>query len=293
MARNGSGTYVRTNGVNTGSTTWTTDRNQGAAILAGRHDTHDQDIADALTQSISADGQTTVTANLPMSTFRHTGVGAGVGRTDYARLDQVQDASVAWGGNSSGAANVFACSLTPAISAYVGGLRLAFVAHQNSTSTATLNVNGVGAIALVTSEGFALTPYAIRSGQIVEVIYNSSSFYIQNPTTIQLPYQTLAATGTTQGTAAAIQSSMCVVTSATAGANDGVILPAAKRGASIRVALSTSPVSVKIYPASGEYIAVSPAIGPTVNASITADPTTTFMYAFFCKTDGTWFYDAI
>jgi len=287
MARNGSGTYVRTNGVNTGSTTWTTDRNQGATILAGRHDTHDQDIADALTQSISADGQTTITANLPMSTFRHTGVGAGVAATDYARLDQAQSSSTIWGGNSTGAANVYACSLTPAISSYTGGLQLAFFAHQDNTGAATLNINGLGATNILSREGFTLVPYSIKTSTVVHVVYNSSAFYLLSQTPIFQGYQAAAAAGTTQGTATAITSSFFVATSAVLGASDGVRLPAGKRGMKIFVCMADpgSADAINVYPASGEQIVGYGVNGPIVISNSSNDR----IRMLVCMTDGEWY----
>lgn len=287
MPRNGSGTYVRTNGVNGGSTTWTSDRDQNAEIRAGRHDTHDQDIADALTSSIAKDGQTSPTANLPMATFRHTGVGNGVNRTDYAALGQVQDSSVLWAGASSGAANVYACSLTPALTTYVDGFRVAFFAHQDNTSTATLNVNSVGAISILSREGFTLVPYTIKTSTVVEVVYKGSAFYIVSQTPIFNGYQAATATGTTQGTARQITSSFFVATTVTAGANDGVILPAAKRGMSI-VVCNGGVDTLNVYPASGESIQPFPY---TANASRSINSYTgsnACSRIFLAIFDGTW-----
>ena len=68
MARNGSGTYVvytPGNPVVTGTTTNSTAFNNTI-----------NDIATALTGSISADGQTPITANIPMNSHKLTGLGA-------------------------------------------------------------------------------------------------------------------------------------------------------------------------------------------------------------------------
>lgn len=74
MARNGSGTYslVSGNPVTTGSTISSTWANNTLS-----------DIATALTGSIAADGQTPVTANLPMGTFKHTGAGSATATGQY------------------------------------------------------------------------------------------------------------------------------------------------------------------------------------------------------------------
>ena len=153
MAFNGSGTFNRDNGTNSGATTWALDRDAAIKITALNHDTHDQDIADGLTNCVTKDGQTTITANIPMAGFLHTNVGNATARNHYAAAGQIQDASLAWGGTYSGAANVFAITLTPAITAYTAGARVRFKAHQSSTGSATLNVNSVGANTIKNSSG--------------------------------------------------------------------------------------------------------------------------------------------
>lgn len=63
MAWNGSGTFSRTNGTHTGSTTWVRDRDAGAYILAGRHDLHDQDLADGIGACLTKNNETKPTAD--------------------------------------------------------------------------------------------------------------------------------------------------------------------------------------------------------------------------------------
>jgi hypothetical protein len=76
MARNGSGVYSlpATSSFNPAVT--------GQSATAADWNTTGTDIAAALTQSISQDGQTTVTANIPFAGFRLTGVGNPVGAQD-------------------------------------------------------------------------------------------------------------------------------------------------------------------------------------------------------------------
>jgi hypothetical protein len=88
MARNGSGTYVRTDGVRTGSTVFAQEQSAGINILATNLDVEAQDMADALTASIAKDGQTVPTANLPMGGYKHTGVADATADTQYATLGQ-------------------------------------------------------------------------------------------------------------------------------------------------------------------------------------------------------------
>lgn len=203
MPFNGSGTFSRSNGVNSGSTTWQTDRDAGTLILAGRHDTHDEDIATGLTTAICKDGQTTVTANLPMGGYKHTNVGNASARTQYATAGQIQDGSVLWAGTASGTTTITA-SVSPAITAYVTGMRLAFLMGASpSGASPTLNVNSVGAASLVDPRtGAALPASYLAASRVVEVIYNGTGFTVLSPSATHVG--ALSVTGAFSGLSATI-----------------------------------------------------------------------------------------
>lgn len=177
MPRNGSGTYSRTNSVFNGSTVWTQDRNAGTAISSTLHDNHDQDIADALTASIAKDGQTTPTANLPMGGFKHTNVANGSARNEYLGIGQCQDGGVLWAGNSAGGANTYNLTLTPAITAYVDGMKFMFRAHQVNTGASTMSINGLTAYNIHKGGG-TVRADDINTNTLYTVIYYSSLFYL-------------------------------------------------------------------------------------------------------------------
>lgn len=142
--------------------------------MASRHDSHDQAIADGLTNCICKDGQTTPTANISMGGYQLTNLGTGTSRTHGTPVGQVQDGSPIWGGTSSGAANVFSATLSPSVSAYVAGMRVMFIAHQSNTGACTLALNGLTATAIRKSDGtVALAANDIISGQIVVCVYDS------------------------------------------------------------------------------------------------------------------------
>ena len=69
MAYNGSGVYSPP-GASFPAVT-------GTVIDSTKYNAVVNDIATALTTAITKDGQTTITANLPMATYRHTGVSDG------------------------------------------------------------------------------------------------------------------------------------------------------------------------------------------------------------------------
>ena len=136
MPRNGSGSY----------TLPVAAFQSGQTISSAAVNSDLSDIATALTQSVSRDGQTTITANQPMAGFNHTGVGNASARNQYAALGQVQDGGAIWGGTAGGTADALTLTLTPAITAYATGMVIEFLAGAAAnTGAATVNVNGVGA----------------------------------------------------------------------------------------------------------------------------------------------------
>lgn len=86
MPRDGNGVFNRTNGTFTGPNTWAQQAASASnEINSGRHDTHDEDIAQALTGSLPRDGQAPMNADLPMGNQRITNLGAPTQNTDAAR----------------------------------------------------------------------------------------------------------------------------------------------------------------------------------------------------------------
>lgn len=82
MPRNGSGTYQ----LPAGQPVVT-----GTVISSSTFNTLTNDLANALTQSLSKDGQTPATANLPMGGFKLTGLANGSASTDSVSYGQVQN----------------------------------------------------------------------------------------------------------------------------------------------------------------------------------------------------------
>lgn len=82
MAFNGSGVFNRIY-------SWVTDAANGIDVSSTRTDTDTNDIASGLSNCICKDGQTTVTANIPMAGFKFTGLGTGSATTDSVNLSQL------------------------------------------------------------------------------------------------------------------------------------------------------------------------------------------------------------
>lgn len=176
MAWNGAGTYTRNNGTYTGTTVWQQDASAGTKITASNHDTHDQDVATALNNCLCKDGQNTPTANLPMGSYKHTGVGNAAARDSYAAAGQVIAGSLVYASTVGGTADAITLTLGIAPASYTAGLRVYFIAGSSNTGAVTVDVNSLGTKDVKDVNGNALPANAIRANQLVEIVYNGTAF---------------------------------------------------------------------------------------------------------------------
>lgn len=75
----------------------------------------------------------------------------------------------------AGATDTYACSITPSLDAYREGTHYTFKANTANTGAATVNFNGVGAVAIKTAAGADLATGDIRAGQMVDVVYTATA----------------------------------------------------------------------------------------------------------------------
>lgn len=159
----------------------------GTTIDATKVNDNFSDIGAALTQSLSKDGQTVPTANLPMGNFRHTGVAAATARTHYLRADQYIDGSLVFA-EDSGTADAYAITLSPGITAYVEGQSFwVKIAHANLTTTPTFVVNGLTAGTITWPDGTALAAGDLPANACVEfecaaVSTGTPTWHLMTPT---------------------------------------------------------------------------------------------------------------
>ena len=168
MSRNGTGTYnlPAGNPVSTGTTISSSWANSTLS-----------DIGSALTGSIASDGQTTPTANLPMGTYAHTGVGNATARTMYASAGQVQDSTFTYLTSVAGT-NAITASAPVVMTAYATGQIFRFVAAGASTGAVTININSIGLKSVVRTDGSALVSGDIASGAAVQIMYDGTNFQL-------------------------------------------------------------------------------------------------------------------
>jgi len=156
MSYNGAGVFVRVHD-------WTSDADAAINIRADRMDEEHDGFATGLTTALTKDGQTTPTANLPMGTYRHTGVGEPTARTQYATVAGLQDGKWNWV-DGGGTADAITATYSPALTALVDG-QFCFVraTAANTTTTPTFAPNGLTARTIVKAGGQALAVGDIRA----------------------------------------------------------------------------------------------------------------------------------
>jgi len=169
MPRNGSGTFSLPQApFVTGTTISSTAVNSDFS-----------DIAAALTQSISKDGQTTYTGNQPMAGNKLTGLGAGTAATDSVNMSQL----VSGAANYALASGTDTITITPSpgITAYAIGQRFVIKIANTNTGAVTLNVNSVGAGAVTWPNGTALSAGDLPANAMIEVDVQATTpvFHLQ------------------------------------------------------------------------------------------------------------------
>ncbi len=134
------------------------------------------DINSEITRSIAADGQTTITANLPMNGKRHTGIANAAARSDYASWGQAQDSDALWGGVAGGTADTLTLTLTPAITVYKAGQSFRFISGAAANTTAmTVAVNGL-AVKDIKYKNAAITVGQLPANTAFEITYTGVHF---------------------------------------------------------------------------------------------------------------------
>lgn len=152
----------------------------GTLIESSKYNGVINDQSTALSTCITKDGQTTITANLPMSGYKHTNVAAGASRTDYAAMSNLQDRTGVYVATVGGTADAITLTPSPAIAAYAAGQQFSFIASGANTTAVTVNVSGLGAKAITKNGATALVAGDIPASSIVLIEYDGTQFQIIN-----------------------------------------------------------------------------------------------------------------
>lgn len=88
--------------------------------------------------------------------------------------------------SSTTAANTYTASLTPALLSLTAGTTLRVKFTNTNTGSATLNVDGLGAVTIKNADGTNLESGEIASGQVAVLIYDGTNFQLINPNLVVL-----------------------------------------------------------------------------------------------------------
>ena len=150
----------------------------GTVISSTAFNALTSDLATGLSTAITKDGQTTVTANIPMAGFKITGLGAATVGTDAVQYGQIQsntDKLVTVSGTDT-----LTGSVTPALTAYAAGNLFSFVVANTNTGAVTINIDGVGSKAITRTGSTALVAGDMVAGQVVLIEYDGTRFQLLN-----------------------------------------------------------------------------------------------------------------
>ena len=164
MAFNGTGTFLRLY-------SWATDKINSIPITASRVDAEMDGMATGLSNCITKDGQTTVSANIPFNSFKATGLGVGTARTDAITVGQVQDNQFLYLGTTSGSADAYTLAPSPAITAYTATQQFtAKISATNLTTTPYLQISAISnpaTTAVIKRLSATKTEIAVNIGDLV------------------------------------------------------------------------------------------------------------------------------
>ena len=175
----GGGTGYSFTGLNTGAVGLGTTSPGGQFHVVAKSDMKGLIVQGAASQTANLLElqNSAATALLTVNSTGSLAAASATTRAHAPTLGQVQDSTALWGGTSGGTANAQTLTLSPAITAYVAGQTFRFVSGFTNTAATTLNVNGVGAINIITANtGVSIASNYLTSGRPYEVVYNGSTF---------------------------------------------------------------------------------------------------------------------
>lgn len=168
MSFNGSGTFV----INSAGQPVVT----GTVISSTAFNALTADLATGLSTTMTKDGQTTATANIPMGTFKFTGLGVGSAATDSANISQVQNSFGSF--LTVAGTDTITATVSPSLTAYAAGQMFAFVAANTNTGAVTINISSLGAKAITKTGNTALTAGDLTANYLFVVVYDGTQFQV-------------------------------------------------------------------------------------------------------------------
>jgi hypothetical protein len=171
MPRNGNGLFTLVPGVNPVVPDTLIDANWANPTM--------NDVAQGLSNSLASDGQTAPTGNLPMSGFKHTGVGVAAALTEYARASQVQNGSIIRCIDGDSTDDHYEASLPFGATAFANGQMIVLqFPTTNMTTTPTLSINGGPQWPILREDGSAIVAGDCRDTVPSRLMWNDTSWLL-------------------------------------------------------------------------------------------------------------------
>lgn len=148
-------------------------------IKASQFNANMYDVFAGLTNCFTRDGQSPALNNLPMGGFRLTGLGNPTAATDAVNMRTLQNygAPIPLSG-AAGGPTTYTANAPFGLAALTAGQFFTFTPNIVNTGASTLNVNGIGAISVVTRGGTAVAANQLMASSTYLLYYNGTNFRI-------------------------------------------------------------------------------------------------------------------
>lgn len=95
-------------------------------------------------------------------------------------VDQIVNSQLLtlFGGVDTGSANNYVLNFVANFTAYADGITIFWIPSHNNTGPSTIDVNGLGPIAIVNQDGTPLVAGQIRANQVAQIMYYNGSFLL-------------------------------------------------------------------------------------------------------------------
>ncbi len=183
------------------------------------------DLATMISTAVMKDGQSTITADIPFSSNKITGLADGSSLQDAATIKNVINSTGVYVATVGGTADVITLSPSPSITAYVAGQTFKFIASGANTTNVTVAVSGLAAKAITKNGTSALVAGDIPSAMMVTATYDGTRFILASSNNLVNPVFSGTATGSLTGLAL----TTAVLTTSTVAADPSAALGVASK----------------------------------------------------------------
>jgi Coiled stalk of trimeric autotransporter adhesin len=165
-------------GVFTRLYSWVNDAASSIPITATRMDNDSNDIASALSNCVTRDGQGYFATNVNFNGYKGNNVAAGTLRTDAVNVGQLQDSLQDYLTSIAGT-NTITANLS-GLTAYVAGQSFWFLPAATNTGAVTINIQGLGAKNITKGGAIPLVAGDIVAGAQYRIYYDGTQFQLNS-----------------------------------------------------------------------------------------------------------------